>query len=118
MPIAKSSICESVGNLALPSREAEIPLSTQTRPSAHEHEAIVANNGPYATSLRIIEGQARTLVRIRAPAGLSTVYLLSGECLSIPADRLVLVDESGAAPLLAGGFERIESAAISAEAAQ
>ena len=60
---------------------------------------------------RIIEGKAEALIRLRAPEGLSTAYLLSGECLTIPADRLVQVVESDAPGLLAAGFIKIEGAA-------
>ncbi len=52
----------------------------------------------------VIESQAQSLVRLRAPEGLSTAYLLSGECLTIPADRLVQVIAGDAPPLLAAGF--------------
>lgn len=57
---------------------------------------------------RMIEGRAQALARLRAPEGVSHAYTLSGECLAIPADRLVQVVENDIPPLLAAGFERVE----------
>lgn len=55
-----------------------------------------------------IDGQATSLTRLRAPEGLSTAYLLSGQCLTIAADRIIEVGEEDALPLLGAGFVKIE----------
>ncbi len=58
----------------------------------------------------LIDGQAGALTHLRAPEGPSTVYLRSGQCLAIPADRIIEVaDEEDALPLLAHGFTKEES---------
>jgi phage terminase large subunit-like protein len=59
----------------------------------------------------LIDGQAGAPTRLRAPEGLSTVYLRSGQCLAIPADRIIEVAEEDALPLLGAGagFTKEES---------
>jgi predicted phage terminase large subunit-like protein len=49
---------------------------------------------------------APEIVRLRAPDGLSTVYLRSGQCLAIPADRIIECAKEDALPLFGSGFTK------------
>ena len=54
---------------------------------------------------------ALALTRLLAPAGVSTVYGITGAAYLVGADRVVEVTEEDAKPLLGQGFERIVTAA-------
>jgi len=61
-----------------------------------------------AAELRRGEVRPGRLVRLRAPAGVGAVQLLSGIHRNVSADGTVEVSESDAAPLLRAGWTRVE----------
>jgi predicted phage terminase large subunit-like protein len=48
------------------------------------------------------------MYRVEAPAGVSTVYTITGRQITVPEDRVILVSSEEMKPLLGAGFRRVD----------
>jgi hypothetical protein len=78
-----------------------------------ELQVAASNDGIIEWTRREVEkmrgaaSEASAMVTLRAPAGVSHVYLMSGGKCLIGADRLMRVSARDAKPLRGGGFEEV-----------
>lgn len=74
------------------------------------YKSAAAANGPRADGLPGGSHERPKKVCLRAPAGISTVYGISGRQYVVGADRLIETTEEDAKPLIGQGFERLAKA--------